>query len=100
MARRNYDQMYNSEVVKEEKKVEPVADTVREKVEEKKPKAKKSYSGTVIGGRRLNVRNAPNGEIVGSLADGEKIKIVDDTNKDWYKIDAPEGFVKKEFVQV
>ena len=95
-----YDQMYNSEVVKEEKKVEPVADTVREKVKEETPKAKKSYSGTVIGGRRLNVRNAPNGEIIGSLADGEKIKIVDDTNKDWYKIDAPEGFVKKEFVQV
>lgn len=118
MSRRNYDQMYNKgfeekkeqvvEPVVEEKvesevkeeKVEPVADTVREEVKEAaKPKVKK-ISGIVIGGRRLNVRKTPDGEIVDSLPDGEKITIIDDSNAEWFKIEAPEGFVKKEFVRV
>jgi len=119
MSRRNYDQMYNKgfeekkeqavepvveekveSEVKEEEKVEPVADTVREEVKEAaKPKVKK-ISGIVIGGRRLNVRKTPNGEIIDSLSDGEKITIIDDSNAEWFKIEAPEGFVKKEFVRV
>lgn len=110
MPRRSYDQMYNNkkeekEVIIEplekvvEEKVEPVADTVREEVK-KEAKTKKSYKGKVIGGRRLNVRQNPNGNIVDSLADGEIVTIVDDSDQEWYKIKSPEGFVKKEFVQV
>lgn len=118
MSRRNYDQMYNKgfeekkeravepvveekveSEVKEEEKVEPVADTVREEVKKEK-ETKKSYKGRVIGGRRLNVRQNPNGNIVDSLADGEIVTIVNDSDQEWYKIKSPEGFVKKEFVQV
>lgn len=110
MPRRSYDQMYNNkkeekEVIIEplekvvEEKVEPVADTVREEVK-KEAKTKKSYKGKVIGGRRLNVRQNPNGNIVDSLADGEIVTIVDDSDQEWYKIKSPEGFVKKEFIQV
>lgn len=110
MSRRSYDQMYNNkkeekEVIIEplekvvEEKVEPVADTVREEVK-KEAKTKKSYKGKVIGGRRLNVRQNPNGNIVDSLADGEIVTIVDDSDQEWYKIKSPEGFVKKEFIQV
>lgn len=118
MSRRNYDQMYNNrfeekkesipETVEEvvepveekEEKVEPVADRVREEVKKEEPKARKAYTGRVIGGRRLNVRKTPNGEIVDSLADGEVITILDDKDEEWFKIQAPEGYVKKEFVQV
>lgn len=116
MSRRNYDQMYNKgfeekkeqaiepvveqkvESEEKEEKVEPVADTVREEVKEEK--AKGPYKGKVIGGRRLNVRQNPNGNIVDSLADGEIVTIVDDSDQEWYKIKSPEGFVKKEFIQV
>lgn len=94
MGRRNYDRMYKS--YEEEKPViveEP-------KIEEVKPEPikKKSYVGTVIGGYNLNVRNQPNGKVVTSLRDGEKIIILDDSNNDWYKI--ADGYVMKKFIKV
>ena len=116
MSKRNYDQMYNNrfeekkneekimepvaEVEEKEEKVEPVADRVREEVKKESPKARKTYKGRVIGGRRLNVRKVPNCDVIDSLADGETITILDDTDPEWFKIAAPEGFVKKEFVKV
>lgn len=118
MSRRNYDQMYNNsnyekkkipvvETVEEivepvvEEKVEPVANTVREKVEkEETPEVKKSYTGRVIGGLKLNVRKEPNGDVISTLSDGDVVTIIDDTESEWYKIKSPEGFVMKKFVQV
>lgn len=104
MARRSYDRMYKSynEVENEEIKTPPVKEEV--KIEEKKveePKTTSLIRGKVIGGLSLNVRKQPStvGEIVSSLKDGEKVIIVDDSYADWYKIQSPEGFVMRKFVE-
>ena len=93
MARRNYENMYK-ELEKEENEEPTIVEEISEK---KKPT---SYVGTVIGGITLNVRKQPNGEVVASLRDGEKVMIKDDSNPDWYKIDSPEGYVMKKFIRV
>jgi uncharacterized protein YgiM (DUF1202 family) len=100
MTRRNYDQMYREMEREDFKNVEPVKvkeEEVKPVVEEKKPTV---YVGTVTGGLNLNVRKQPNGEVVASLKDGEKVMIKDDSNPDWYKIDSPEGYVMKKFIKV
>ena len=109
MARKSYDRMYREYDVKEFEKnldtpkeevkeeiPEKKEDVKEEKVEEKKPS---SFTGTVIGGASLNVRNKPNGEVVSSVKEGTQIVIVDDSNPDWYKIESPEGYVMKKFVR-
>ena len=109
MARRSYDRMYKSYDPREdqtfEKKKEK-KETIKEevKIEEKKveePKKTSLIRGKVIGGLSLNVRKQPStvGEIIGSLKDGEKVIIVDDSYADWYKIQSPEGFVMRKFVE-
>lgn len=111
MARRSYDRMYKSydpredqtfedkkekkEMIKEDVKIE------EKKAEEPVKKEKPVIRGKVIGGLSLNVRQQPStaGTIVGSLKDGEKVVIVDDSYADWYKIQSPEGFVMRKFVE-
>ncbi len=106
MARRSYDRMYKSyetmEEVKLPEKEEKIEDPVVEekKVEEPK-KENKVIRGKVTGGLSLNVRNQPStmGQIVNTLKDGEKVVIVDESYADWYKIQSPEGFVMRKFIE-
>lgn len=109
MARRSYDRMYKSYDPREDQTFEDKKEkkeTIKEdvKIEEKKveePKKTSLIRGKVIGGLSLNVRKQPStvGEIVSSLKDGEKVIIVDDSYADWYKIQSPEGFVMRKFVE-
>ena len=109
MARRSYDRMYKSYDPREDQTFEDKKEkkeTIKEevKIEEKKveePKKTSLIRGKVIGGLSLNVRKQPStvGEIIGSLKDGEKVIIVDDSYADWYKIQSPEGFVMRKFVK-
>ena len=106
MARRSYDRMYKSydqmEEVKLPEKEEKIEEPVKEekKVEEPK-KENKVIRGKVTGGLSLNVRNQPStmGTIVNTLKDGEKVVIVDESYADWYKIQSPEGFVMRKFIE-
>lgn len=106
MARRSYDRMYKSydqmEEVKLPEKEEKIEEPVKEekKVEEPK-KENKVIRGKVTGGLSLNVRNQPStmGQIVNTLKDGEKVVIVDESYADWYKIQFPEGFVMRKFIE-
>lgn len=109
MARRNYDRMYTPqyEAKESEKELEEeivrVAKQIEEKKEEKVVEVKKKspfLNGTITGGRSLNVRKAPNGEIINLLHEGTKVRIIDDSNPDWYKIDSPEGYVMSKFVKI
>lgn len=99
MARRSYDRMYkNYEEMEEVKIEEPVKE--EKKIEE--PKVEKPViRGKVIGGLSLNVRQQPStaGTIVNSLKNGEKVVIVDESYADWYKIQSPEGFVMRKFIE-
>lgn len=99
MARRSYDQMYKSY---DEKKEEiPVVKEDLEIIEEKKEskvEKKTSIGGIVIGGKSLNVREVPNGTVISSLVDGTRVKITDDSDPEWYKIE-PKGYVMKKFIK-
>ena len=44
------------------------------------------YIYTDNTGKPMNVRNAPNGEIIGQLAQGEKVQVVSFVNADWAEI--------------
>lgn len=105
MARRSYDRMYREMDAKDyEKSIEtPKEEVVEEKVPETKEDVKEqknpSFIGTVIGGS-LNVRKAPNGDIITSIKEGTQVVIVDESNPEWYKIESPEkGYVMKKFVK-
>lgn len=89
MARREYNQMYKGY---EEK---PIEDT---QIEEKKEE-KTFVNGIIIGGKNLNVREKPNGEIIDSLPNGTQIKVMDDSNPEWYKVESPKGYVMRKFVE-
>lgn len=95
MARRDYNQMYKSY---DEKEL-PIVDEVKEVKEETKVEEKTFVNGTVIGGKNLNVREKPNGNVVDSIPDGKKILIMEDSNPDWYKIKEPKGYVMRKFVK-
>lgn len=108
MARRSYDRMYKKYDEVEDVKIpssEEKKETIKEEKEEKKveePRKTSLIRGKVIGGLSLNVRRQPStaGEIIGSLKDGDKVVIVDDSYADWYKIMTPEGFVMSKYVQI
>lgn len=103
MARRSYDQMYKSYDEKREEipVVKEDLEIVEEKNEEKKEskvEKKTSIGGIVIGGKSLNIREVPNGTVIGSLIDGTRVKITDDSDPEWYKIE-PKGYVMKKFIK-
>ena len=107
MARRSYDRMYKSydqmEEVKLPEKEEKIEEPVKEEVKVEEPVEKKPVivRGKVTGGLSLNVRQQPStaGTIVSSLKDGEKVISVDESYADWYKIQSPEGFVMRKFIE-
>lgn len=94
MARRDYSQMYKS--YEEKKREVPVE---KEIVEEKKEEVKTFFNGTVIGGKNLNVREKPNGDVIDSLPDGTTIQIMEDSNPEWYKVKEPKGYVMRKFIK-
>ena len=110
MARKSYDKMYDEkrkekeaapaeELVVESAEAEPEEKTVEEpKVAEEIP-ATKPFMGTVTGGLNLNVRKTPNGDIISVLAEGAQVRILDDSDPKWYRIESPEGYVMKDFIK-
>ncbi len=94
MARRDYSQMYKS--YEEKEREVPVE---KEIVEEKKEEAKTFFNGTVIGGKNLNVREKPDGNVIDSLPNGTTIQIMEDSNPEWYKVKEPKGYVMRKFIK-
>lgn len=110
MARRSYDKMYEEkkevteaapaeEPVVESAEAEPEVETAKEpKVAEEIP-AMKPFMGVVTGGLNLNVRRTPNGEIVAVIPEGAQVRVLDDSEKGWYRIESPKGFVMSKFIK-
>lgn len=107
MAKKSYDKMYEEKKVNvapaEEPKATETPDTIPEEKFETPKKSEapltKPFMGTVTGGLGLNVRNAPDGQIIAVLPEGAQVKILDNSNSDWYKIETPDGFVMKKFIK-
>ena len=115
--KRNYNQYYREPVVEEEKSedLEPVTEAEEvEKVEEevkpepvsapvvKEQKIEELKKGRVIGAANLNVRDkaSTNGKIVDQLRPGQGVLIKKEENEEWYKIQSPDGFVMKKFIEL
>lgn len=85
------------------KKAKAEESEVKKEVKKTTVPAKKKESkriGKVTGGLSLNVRKAPNGEIIKAVPNGSILTIIGEDGE-WYKISEPlEGFVMKKFVQV
>ena len=97
MAKKSYDKMYQSSIPEEAAPVEePVVEEAPKKTTKK---AKVPYMGKVVGGLNLNVRKTPAGSIIGSLSDGAQVRVLNDDDPEWYKIESPAGFVMKKFVE-
>lgn len=113
MARRSYDKMYEEkkEVIEAAPAEEPVVESAEAEPEvetAKKPKkekiaddipAMKPFMGVVTGGLNLNVRRTPGGEIIGVIAEGAQVRVLDDSEDGWYRIESPKGFVMKKFIK-
>ena len=113
MAKRNYNKMYeeNQEAAPAEEPIVEPAEAEPEVVEApKKPKKEKKevaddipsikpFMGIVTGGLNLNVRKTPNGEIVAVIPEGAQVRVLDDSNEDWYKIESPKGYVMKKYIE-
>ncbi len=112
--KRNYSQYYGNyepkRVISEEKEeVHEVPKTLEPEVipaEVEVPKVEKVVEkrefkeGKVVGGSNLNVREKPNGNIVNKIPSGKKVVILDSSDADWYKIQDPEGYVMKKFIEL
>lgn len=107
MARKSYDKIYDEkhEAAPAE---EPIVESAEaetkevpeEKVVEKKETAiTKPFMGIVTGGFSLNVRKTPNGEIVTTIPEGANVRVLDNSNDGWYKIESPSGFVMKKYIK-
>lgn len=107
MSKKSYDKIYEEKKKDAAPAEEPVVDEakasidepVKESVEPEEIPMTKPFMGTVIGGLSLNVRKTPNGEIIGALAEGAQVKVLEIANADWYKIESPEGYVMKRFIK-
>ena len=115
MAKRNYNKMYeeNQEAAPAEESVVESAEADQEVVEApkkfKKEKEKERvaddipsinpFMGIVTGGLNLNVRKSPNGEIIAVIPEGAQVRVLDDSNEDWYKIESPKGYVMKKYIK-
>lgn len=110
MARKSYDKMYEEkkeekieaapaeEPVVESAEAEPKAKTTKKsKVAEEIP-AMKPFMGIVAGGLNLNVRRTPNGEIIAVIPEGAQVRVIDEPEDGWYKIESPKGFVMKKYI--
>lgn len=107
MARKNYDKMYEEkkeaapaeEPIVESAKAEPEVEIPEEpKVAEEIP-ATKPFMGIVTGGLNLNVRRIPGGEIIAVIPEGAQVRVLDDSEDGWYRIESPKGFVMKKFIK-
>lgn len=116
--KRNYNQYYREPVVEEEKSedLEPVteAEVEVEKEEEevksepvsapvvKEQKVEELKKGRVIGAANLNVRDkaSTSGKIVDQLRPGQGVLVKKEENEEWYKIQSPDGFVMKKFIEL
>lgn len=87
----------DNEDVVEEPIVEPEP-VVEEPIPEPEPVVKKR-TGHLYNTERLNIRKAPNGEVLGVMDNKQSVVIIDDSDPDWYEISAPiKGFVMKKFI--
>ena len=107
MARKSYDKMYDEK--KEVKEAAPAEEPTIESAEAepkietaevvKEIPATKPFMGMVTGGLNLNVRKTPNGEIVAVIPEGAQVRVLDDSEDGWYRIESPKGFVMKKFIK-
>lgn len=97
--KRSYDKMYEPKEEIQEEVVTPVVEPPIVEVTPEGPKKKKFKFGKVVGGS-LNVRKAPDADIVNVLKDGENVTI-ESEDGDWYEISVPyAGYVMKKFIEV
>lgn len=97
--RKNYNQMYKEENDtrdKEEMREVKLQEEEEKPVEKKPARKPKKKEGVVVGGT-LNIRSNPDGDIIGSLPNGEVVEILEEVDG-WYKID--KGYVMAKFVEV
>jgi murein DD-endopeptidase MepM/ murein hydrolase activator NlpD len=80
-------------------RLKKVSEKLGENKAEEKKDDKKVVEGTIRVGTSLNVRTGPWGRIIGSLYDGNKVKITGE-NGDWYKIDynGQTAYIHKNYV--
>lgn len=107
MAKRNYNKMYGEnleaapaeEPVVESAEAEPEVEAAKEPEVAKEIPAMKPFMGVVTGGLNLNVRRTPNGEIVAVIPEGAQVRVLDDSEEGWYRIESPKGFVMSKFIK-
>lgn len=107
MAKKSYDKMYGDKKVDvapaEEPKATETPDAIPEEKSEKPRKSEapltKPFMGVVTGGLGLNVRKTPGGQIIAVLPEGAQVKVLDNSDPDWYKIEMPDGFIMKKFIK-
>ena len=70
-------------------------------LDDDEPRVDRTIAGFVATQERnLNVRRTPNGERIGSLARGRRVRIVCETTDEWFRITSPlEGYVFARFVR-
>lgn len=92
------DPVIEAEVTPEETEV---VEEVKEEVAPKREKIQKfPFMIEVIGDLALNVRKTPNGEIFKSIPNGANAKVLEiSEDGEWYLIESPKGFIKKEFTK-
>lgn len=107
MAKRNYNKMFDEnleaapaeEPIVESAKAEPEVETPKESKVAKEIPATKPFMGVVTGGLNLNVRRTPGGEIIAVIPEGAQVRVLDDSEDGWYRIESPKGFVMKKFIK-
>lgn len=110
MARKSYDKMYE-EKTEATPAEEPIIESVKAepKVKTAKPAKKvkevaedipaiKPFMATVTGGLNLNVRRNPGGEIVAVISNGAQVRVLDEVDDEWYRIESPKGYVMKKYI--
>jgi len=108
MSRKSYDKMYEEKKKEAAPAEEPVIESAEAEVKEEvveEPKvaedipATRPFMATVTGGLNLNVRKTPNGDIIAVIPEGAQVRVLDDSDPKWYRIESPEGYVMKDFIK-
>ena len=82
-------------ILDEVKEEVPVVEEIKEELK-KKEEVKKEKEGFVTGTSLLNVRKEPNGQVLTTLKEGDRIVILGEEG-DWYKFAG--GYVMKKYIK-
>ena len=83
-------------VILDEAKETHVVEEVKKEEPKKKEEVKKEKEGIVTGTSLLNVRREPNGQVLTTLKEGDKIVILEEEG-DWYRFAG--GYVMKKYIK-